>query len=153
MLPVVLCLLCFLAMALWITYSAMSWIRALIIALGETIYYTVCGFLIFGIAYLCFNVIIIIFTDIPVLWKIIQEFFNSLGGIGGIVSIIIMLIVLGAIGALLLPFGSILFAIVASAIGAVFAVFGFIEDKSKYAYSIVVTQIADRLMKYQDGDK
>lgn len=157
MAPIVLCLLCFAAVALWFVYSTMSGIRALITASMEMLIYIVYALLGFAIAYLCFNFVIILFTDISVLWDLIKEFFSSLGGFWGVVAIIVGLALVGFICGLLSAvvaiIGPILFYIAVGALTIVYVVFEFIEDKSRYGYSIVVTKIANRLVKNQGGSK
>ena len=155
MASIVLCLLCLAAAALWVVYTTMSGIRSLLTASAEMLVYTVCILLGFAAAYLCFNFIIILFTDISVFWDLIKEFWQSLGGFWGVVGIVIVvgiIIAIGTVGLSILGVvGSILYYVAAAVVGVVCIIFEFIEDKSGYGYNVIVAKIANRLVKRQGG--
>lgn len=154
MTPIIVCLLCLAAVALWAVYSTMCGIRALGGALAEEVIYIIYALLAFGVAYLCMNTLIILFTDFSYFWELIKELFESLGGFWGIVGLIVGIVIVGGILGyvgtfllgLLMIVGEILIYAVLFVLGAFLAIFEFIENKSKQGYEVVVTKIANRIM-------
>ena len=135
----------------------MCGIRALLTATMELLIYVVCVLLGYALIRLCFHFVIILFTDISVFWDLIKEFFKSLGGFWGIVGGIITIGIVCWLGSLVLPLlvivGQIIYYVAAAALGIIYVVFEFVEEKSKYGYGVVVTKIANRLVKSQGGSQ
>lgn len=157
MAPVVLCALCLVAAVLWCVYSTLAGIRALITASAGMIVATVLALLMFGLAYLGFNFLIILFTDISVFWDLIVEFYNNMGGILGVILIAIMIGIVGVVAYFAIGIAVILapiaFTILAGALGIVCVVFEFLEEKSQKCYALVVTQIAEQLKMSPGGSR
>ena len=146
MTPIILCLLSLAAIALWLVYSTMSHIRALVTALGDMVVYLGAALLGYFALEIVFHLVIIIFGDISMLWELIKELLSGIGGLIVAAIVIGVVIWLGSfIWSIVVVIAEVLFYIAAGILGIVLAIFEFIEEKSRDGYSFMVTKITQRL--------
>lgn len=146
MAAIVLCLLCLVAAALWLICTTMCTIRAFVTASMEVLVYLVAALMGYAALYLGFQFLIIVFTDISVLWDIIVSLFSN---IGGLIAVIVIVGILIAVGSFLMPAlvvgGTVLLYVASAVMAVVLVVFEFIETKSQAGYNAVVSKIANRI--------
>lgn len=149
--PIIICLICLGAIAVWILFLAVQGIESLLRATAKSVLWALGGLAGYGVLYLLLHLIMILGTDSSVLGDIIRETF---GGVGVLIAFVV---ILGIIGAIVAFFGRIIFGVLLAIATAVcqyillpliaifVGLYAYLEEKISQLFERVVNKLYRRI--------